>query len=111
MPALNGPHRMPVVWDGLVERGYSEDQVEKIMGRNLYRLYFEPRFERAITRWVTEARSRFDPNTGLLPHEVDHRTGQVIEGARGSSQSLMLRFLVEVDPAFARPQFRAITHR
>ena len=41
MPALNGPHRMPVVWDGLVGRGYSEDQVEKIMGKNLYRLYEE----------------------------------------------------------------------
>jgi membrane dipeptidase len=39
MPALNGPRRMEVVWDGLVGRGYSEDDVEKIMGRNLLRLY------------------------------------------------------------------------
>ncbi len=39
MPALNGPRRMEVVWDGLVQRGYSEDQVEKIMGLNLLRLY------------------------------------------------------------------------
>ena len=39
MPAMNGPHRMGVVWDGLVQRGYSEDQVEKIMGWNLYRVY------------------------------------------------------------------------
>lgn len=36
---LNGPRRMEVVWDGLVSRGYSEDAVEKIMGRNLYRVY------------------------------------------------------------------------
>jgi len=36
---LNGPRRMDVVWDGLVGRGYSEDVVEKIMGRNLYRVY------------------------------------------------------------------------
>ena len=41
MPAMNGPHRMRVVWDGLVQRGYAEDQVEKIMGRNLYRVYEE----------------------------------------------------------------------
>jgi membrane dipeptidase len=41
MPALNGPRRMEVVWDGLVERGYSEDEVEKIMGLNLLRLYTE----------------------------------------------------------------------
>lgn len=38
---LNGPRRMEVVWSGLVQRGYSEDQVEKVMGRNLYRLYAE----------------------------------------------------------------------
>lgn len=38
---LNGPGRMEVVWDGLVARAYSEDEVERIMGRNLYRLYGE----------------------------------------------------------------------
>ena len=36
---LNGPTRMEVVWDGLADRRYPEDQIEKIMGRNLYRLY------------------------------------------------------------------------
>ncbi len=38
---LNGPRRMEVVWDGLVARKHSEDDIEKIMGRNLYRLYEE----------------------------------------------------------------------
>ena len=38
---LNGPRRMEVCWDGLVERGYSERDVERIMGLNLYRLYGE----------------------------------------------------------------------
>lgn len=38
---LNGPRRMEVVWDGLVERGYGEDDVERIMGLNLLRLYEE----------------------------------------------------------------------
>jgi membrane dipeptidase len=36
---LNGPSRMTVVWDGIAGRGYSEDDVEKIMGLNQYRLY------------------------------------------------------------------------
>ena len=39
LPELNGPSRMTAVWDGLVARGYSEDDVERIMGTNLYRLY------------------------------------------------------------------------
>jgi len=38
---LNGPSRMEVVWDGLVSRGYSETDVERIMGTNLYRLYVD----------------------------------------------------------------------
>jgi membrane dipeptidase len=38
---LNGPRRMEVVWSGLVDRGYSEDEVEKVMGTNLLRLYGE----------------------------------------------------------------------
>jgi membrane dipeptidase len=36
---LNGPRRMEVVWDGLVERGYAAADVERIMGGNLYRVY------------------------------------------------------------------------
>jgi membrane dipeptidase len=36
---LNGPRRMEVVWDGLVARGLSERDVERVMGGNLLRLY------------------------------------------------------------------------
>ncbi len=36
---LNGPGRMTVVWDGLVDRGYGASDIERIMGTNLYRLY------------------------------------------------------------------------
>ena len=39
LTALNGPRRMETVWHALVERGYSEDQVEKILSQNLRRLY------------------------------------------------------------------------
>ena len=36
---LNGPRRMEVVWDGLVKRGLSSGDVERVMGTNLRRLY------------------------------------------------------------------------
>ena len=36
---LNGPRRMEVVWDGLVKRGLSAGDVERVMGGNLRRLY------------------------------------------------------------------------
>jgi hypothetical protein len=58
-----------------------------------------------IQRWLEAAQDRLDPATGLLPHHVDSRTGEVLEGARGSSQSLVARFLVEVDPEWGRIQY------
>jgi len=36
---LNGPRRMEVVLDGLSKRGHSGEALEKIAGKNLYRLY------------------------------------------------------------------------
>ncbi|HSF15553.1 MAG TPA: membrane dipeptidase [Vicinamibacteria bacterium] len=38
---LNGPRRMEVVVAGLSRRGYSDDAIEKISSKNLYRLYSE----------------------------------------------------------------------
>lgn len=36
---LNGPRRMEVIWDGLRERRYSTADIDRIMGRNMQRLY------------------------------------------------------------------------
>ena len=38
---LNGPRRMEVVWDGLIERGLTEGDAERVTGGNLRRLYRE----------------------------------------------------------------------
>lgn len=63
------------------------------------------RFARTTERWLQEVRRRLDPRTGLLPHQADPDTGDPIEVARGSSQSLIQRFLVDIDPAFAGEQY------
>ncbi len=39
MPKLNGPGRMAVIWDGLGKRGLSEDEREKVMHGNLWRIW------------------------------------------------------------------------
>ncbi|MDA8369310.1 MAG: hypothetical protein M0026_05525 [Nocardiopsaceae bacterium] len=54
-----------------------------------------------IEEWTRAVRDRTDPATGLIPHSADPRTGSPLEGARGSSQALLLRFLAEIDPAWA----------
>jgi membrane dipeptidase len=38
---LNGPMRMETIWDGLAKRGMSQEDLEKVFGRNLLSLYQE----------------------------------------------------------------------
>lgn len=63
--------------------------------------------EPLIQRWLAGTEQRRDPATGLLPHRVDPRTGAPVEGARGSSQAMLLRFLHEVAPIRARRDWDA----
>ena len=66
-----------------------------------------PRFGRIATNWVAAAKTELDPATGLLPHQVAPMT----TGARATSQSMIQRFLVEIDPAFARAQYEIFRDR
>jgi len=66
---------------------------------------FNPKYGNLIAEWVKEVRSKTDPVTKLIPHEVNSTTGETLEGARGSSISLIIRLLSEIDRNFAREQF------
>jgi hypothetical protein len=64
-----------------------------------------PRYAGTIDRWLAGVRQRLDPATGLLPHTVDPASGAPTSVARGTSQSIIQRFLVDIEPAFARSQY------
>ena len=81
------------------------DSVVAVAALRLHDTLLPPRFGPTIDRWLRLARARLDPATGLLPHRVDPATGQMQEGARGSSQSIIARFLVEIDPDWGREQY------
>jgi hypothetical protein len=66
---------------------------------------FPPLYGNVIQNWVKEVKARFDQN-GHIPHRVHHATGKSIEEARGSSLSLMLCFLPEIDQSLAKSQFK-----
>ncbi|MEV0612481.1 hypothetical protein AB0I81_04085 [Nonomuraea sp. NPDC050404] len=61
-------------------------------------------------RWVQRTRARLDPRTGLIPHKAGG-PGEPDEVARGTSQSMIQRFLVEIDPAFAAEQYTRFRDR
>ncbi|WP_280458770.1 hypothetical protein [Nocardia carnea] len=77
------------------------DSVIAVAALRLHDRVVEPRFDGVISKWLRSARDRLDPATGLLPHSAE----PVIEGARGSSQALIQRFLPEIDSAWADEQY------
>jgi hypothetical protein len=81
------------------------DNVVAIAALRLHDTLFPPKYEHIIVGWLAEVQQRLDPATGLIPHRVDAATGAPLAGARGTSQSLLLRFLVEIDPAWAQEQY------
>ena len=58
-----------------------------------------------IENWIAKVKNNLDTITGLIPHQSDIYTGKSIAGARGSSQSLILNFLYDIDETFAKNQF------
>ncbi len=67
--------------------------------RNFDTLRYQPQIE----DWITKVKTQLDPTTGLIPHVV--YTGARPQGARGSSQSLILSLLPEIDSVFAAKQY------
>ena len=81
------------------------DSAVAVAALRLHDQLLPPRFAAIADRWVVQACDRLDGTTGLLPHRVDVYTGRPVEVARGSSQSIIQRFLPEIDAAFAREQY------
>jgi len=82
------------------------DMVVCVASLTMHDRMFEPQYEKTVATWIAKVRQRLDTATGLIPHATNAATGYAVEGARGgSSQSLILCFLPEIDSVFAHEQF------
>lgn len=81
------------------------DNVVAVASLALYDSMFPPRYIDTIQQWLQSTQEHLDPTTGLLPHRVDAQTGDMRDGARGSSQSVINRFLPIIDPVWAQSQY------
>jgi hypothetical protein len=70
----------------------------------------DPVYKETIQQWLEKVKQNLDP-LGLIPHGVHAVSGESVHPSRGSSQSLMLTFLSEIDPDFARDQFNIYKER
>ncbi|TDD26686.1 hypothetical protein E1218_12655 [Kribbella turkmenica] len=83
------------------------DSTVAIASLSAYDELVAPRFGATTARWTAAVKTRLDPGTGLMPHQVEPAT----TGARASSQGVIQRFLVEIDPAFGRAQYEIFRDR
>ena len=81
------------------------DSTVAIAALQLHDSLYRPLYSETIARWLDMAQARLDPMTGLLPHRVDAQTGDAIIGPRGTSSSLMSRFLPIIDAAFGNEMY------
>lgn len=80
------------------------DNVVAIASLALHDKILTPKYQTFISGWLTQIKKYLDKD-GLIPHKVDYQHASIIEAAKGSSQSLMLCFLHDIDTVFARQQF------
>jgi hypothetical protein len=66
---------------------------------------FKPKYESEISDWIKNVKSKLGSPTKMIPHKVNSRTAATLEGERGSSASLIIRFLAEIDADFAKEQY------
>ncbi|TDH18606.1 hypothetical protein [Mycobacteroides franklinii] len=88
-------------------RSWPVDSTVAIAALRLHDHILGDRFSAVIDRWRSAALGHLDPTTGLLPHEVSASDAAIIEGARATSQTVIQRFLPEIDGSFARGQYGA----
>jgi hypothetical protein len=81
------------------------DSVVAVAALCLHDRLLRPRFIETINKWLLNVQLYLDPATGLIPHSVNPESGLPIQGARGSSQSLINRFLLEIDPHWGLEQY------
>ncbi|WP_139925904.1 hypothetical protein [Hymenobacter sp. DG01] len=58
-----------------------------------------------LSTWLRTVDQHLDSRQ-MIPHQTSATTGGVVEAARGSSQSQLLNFLLEIDSAYAQTHFQ-----
>ncbi len=81
------------------------DNIVCLAALSLHDKIMEPRFQSVKKEWLSRIQHTMLPEYELIPHDYDLVNGRSPAGVRGSSQSLMLVFLPEIDSAFAAVQY------
>jgi hypothetical protein len=93
---------LPSYADGI----WQADNVVCMATLALHDKIYTPHYETLRQDWIAKVGKTLDTNE-LLPHSASDEVGKIQEMARGSSLSLMLCFLPEIDKEFAEKQYKS----
>lgn len=82
------------------------DSFPAILSLRAHTVLLDERHKPVIQSWLAAAQARLDPLTGLTPHRSDAHTGAPLEVARGTSQTVILWFLADIDPAWGQDAYQ-----
>lgn len=66
----------------------------------------EGRYTDFVKRWISAVSGKVDTEYGMLTHLAAPGSGQPVGLPRGTSQTIILRFLADIDPTFASGQYQ-----
>jgi len=87
------------------------DDVVAMASLKLHDKLHDSEYDVIIKKWLLDIQCHLDPETKLIPHLLDGNSGKILQGARGSSQSLMLPYLFELDTTLAKAHFEIYKSR
>lgn len=90
-------------YDGL---SWPADNVVCLAALSLYDRIEDPQFEAVRKEWLDRIKRTLLVDCLLIPHGYDLALNRPLEGARGSSQALILAFLPEIDLEFSQNQYQ-----
>jgi hypothetical protein len=81
------------------------DNVVCLAALSLHDRLFVPKYQAVIANWLGRIKVNLHKETGLIPHSFSLISNKGME-VRGSSLSLMLSFLPQIDPIFSQNQYQ-----
>jgi hypothetical protein len=87
-------------------QAWPADNVLCLASLSLHDRVSPPQYFGTISNWVQRMKLVLDDEKGMIPHCFSLYDNVGVQGVRGSSQSLMLCFLPDIDSVFAKEQFR-----
>ncbi len=87
------------------------DTLPAILSLRVHSRLIDDQHEPIIAEWLADAQNLLDPSTQLIPHRTHYQTGTMQDGSRATSQTLILRFLAEIEPDLAQRHYAQFRQR